>query len=108
MARQADEDGIRTVCATPHIRHDHDVRIETLAGRLAELNEELERRGLTARVAPGGEVAETALLGLSDAELRSLTLGGGGRWLLLEPAPGPLSDTLTEAVEELVRRGFRS
>jgi protein-tyrosine phosphatase len=108
MGRQADEDGIRTVCATPHIRHDHDVRIGALPTRVAELNEELERRGLTVRVVPGGEVAETALPGLNATELRAVTLGAGGRWLLLEPAPGPLSDSLTEAVEELLRRGFRS
>ena len=35
MARQAEADGIEAVCATPHIRHDHDVRIEELAGRVA-------------------------------------------------------------------------
>jgi protein-tyrosine phosphatase len=108
MARQADEDGIRTVCATPHIRHDHDVVIETLPSRVSELNAELERRGLTVRVAAGGEVAETALQGLEAAELHALTLGGGGRWLLLEPAPGPLADSLAEAAEELARRGIRS
>lgn len=33
MARQATADGIEAVCATPLIRHDHDVRIEELAGR---------------------------------------------------------------------------
>jgi tyrosine-protein phosphatase YwqE len=38
MARQAEEDGIEAVCATPHIRHDHDVRIEELAEPVQGLN----------------------------------------------------------------------
>jgi tyrosine-protein phosphatase YwqE len=37
-----------------------------------------------------------------------VSLGGGGRWILLEPAAGPLSDSLAAAVDELARRGFRS
>ena len=34
MAAQAQADGIATICATPHIRHDHDVRIAELADRV--------------------------------------------------------------------------
>lgn len=33
MARQAEADGIGIVCATPHIRHDHDVAIAELPQR---------------------------------------------------------------------------
>jgi protein-tyrosine phosphatase len=108
MARQAQDDGIHTVCATPHIRHDHDVVVSELAPRVAELGAELRRRGIGARVTTGGEVAETALPGLDDVELRAASLGGGGRWILLEPAPGPLTDSLDAAVGALERRGFRS
>ena len=35
MAGQARTDGITAVCATPHIRHDHDVRITELRDRVA-------------------------------------------------------------------------
>jgi protein-tyrosine phosphatase len=73
-----------------------------------ELNAELERRGVATRVVGGGEVAETAVAGLDEAELRAVSLGGGGRWILLEPAPGPLSGSLDAAVEGLSERGFRS
>jgi hypothetical protein len=37
-----------------------------------------------------------------------VSLGGGGRWILLEPRPGPLSDSLTETVDALAARGFSS
>jgi hypothetical protein len=43
MARIAAADGIEVVCATPHIRHDHDVTIPELAGRVEQVNEELRR-----------------------------------------------------------------
>jgi protein-tyrosine phosphatase len=108
MARQAAADGIRTVCATPHIRHDHDVVIAELETRVAGLNAELRERGIDVEVLTGGEVAETALEGLSDDELAAVSLGGGGRWILVEPAPGPLGPSLAAAVDQLRSRGFRS
>jgi protein-tyrosine phosphatase len=108
MALQALEDGIDTICATPHVRHDHDVAIAELPQRVAALNEELDRRGIDVRIASGAEVAESALAGLGVAELRSATLGGGGRWVLLEPDAGPLSDSLEAAVDDLGRDGLRA
>ncbi|HUC07192.1 MAG TPA: CpsB/CapC family capsule biosynthesis tyrosine phosphatase [Solirubrobacterales bacterium] len=107
MARQAVNDGIERVCATPHIRHDHDVRIEQIAGRVGELNDALRDEGLPVEVLPGGEVAETAVEGLSEEELGRVALGDGG-WILLEPAPGPLSDTLIARVAYLAERGHRT
>ena len=107
MALQARADRIATVCATPHIRHDHDVAIERLPGLVAALNGELERREIAVRIVPGGEVAETALARLSDEHLRAVTLGAAGGWILLEPAPGPLGDTLHDAVDQLAARGLR-
>lgn len=105
MAAQAQADGIATICATPHIRHDHDVRIAELADRVEALNDVLTRRGIGVRIVPGGEVAETALDGLDREELGRVALAGGS-WILLEPAPGPLSESLPAAVEHLLERGY--
>jgi protein-tyrosine phosphatase len=107
MARQAEEDGIEAICATPHIRHDHDVRIEELESRVRGLNARLEREAVAVRILPGGEVAETAVEGLSEEELRRISLGDGG-WVLLEPAPGPLDDSLRRRVAHLAERGHRT
>jgi protein-tyrosine phosphatase len=104
MAGQAEADGIALVCATPHIRHDHDVRIHELAGRVEEVNRELRDAGIEVRVITGGEVAETIVDHLDEDELDQVALGGG-RWILLEPAPGPLSASLDEAVDRLASRG---
>jgi protein-tyrosine phosphatase len=108
MARQAEDDGIPVVCATPHIRHDHDVPIKELSDRRVELQAAIARTGCSTNVLAGGEVAATALDGLDDDQLRAVTLGGGGLWILLEPAPGPLDDSLDAAVERLRARGFRA
>jgi protein-tyrosine phosphatase len=107
MARVAAADGIRTVCATPHIRHDHDVRIDEIEGRVEGLNSRLREEGIAIEVLGGGEVAETAVETLSAEELRRVALGGGP-WILLEPAPGPLGDSLTRRVAQLAERGHRS
>ena len=107
MARQAAADGIEAICATPHIRHDHDVRVHELAGRLGQLNAAIEEEGIGVRILPGGEVAETAVEGLSEEELATVALGEG-RWILLEPAPGPLTDGLSRRIGWLGNRGYRA
>jgi protein-tyrosine phosphatase len=108
MARQAQDDGIGEICATPHIRHDHDVRIPELPGRVAALAAAVREAGCAARILPGAEVAATALDGLDDHELAAVSLGGSRRWVLLEPAPGPLDDRFETAVDRLGGRGFRA
>lgn len=107
MARQAADDGIEAICATPHIRHDHDVRIEELAERVAGLNARLEQEMVSVRILQGGEVAETAVERLGEEELEQVSLGGGG-WILLEPAPGALDDSLLRRVGLLAERGHRT
>lgn len=107
LARQGLNDGIEVVCATPHIRHDHDVRIDEVAGRVEALNQRLRAEGLPLSVVTGGEVAETAVEDLDEEELARVALGAG-RWILLEPAPGPLSDTLHDRVAHLAERGHRT
>jgi protein-tyrosine phosphatase len=108
MARQAEHDGIVAICATPHIRADHAVRIDELGARRAELGAALLRAGCSTRVLPGGEVAADMLGALDDPELASVTLGGSGTWILLEPGPGPLDERLSTAVDALRVRGFRA
>ena len=104
MARQAEADGIEVICATPHIRHDHDVRIHELDTRIAELQSAIDTAGIAVRIARGGEVAEPIVGSLSTGELATVAIGG--RWVLLEPAAGPLSQPLLDAVAALAAQGF--
>lgn len=108
LARQAQADGIEAVCATPHIRHDHHVPVEGIAGRVDSLQRALDAQGIDVRILPGGELAQTEADRLDEAQLRAVTLGGAGGWVLLEPSPGPLDDDLQELVQRLARRGVRT
>jgi protein-tyrosine phosphatase len=107
MARQAEADGIQIVCATPHIRSDHDVQAHELEERIAIVNAELQRQGVDVLVAHGGEVADEALHEVSDEQLRMVSLGATGVWLLIEPRPGPITQDLIETVDRLARRDFQ-
>ena len=107
MARVAVKEGFEAICATPHIRHDHDVRIGEIAGRVAALDEELERREIPLRVLTGGEVAETAVAGPMGGALRAVALWAGGagscssrapprpptRWTPPSRSPAPAAST---------------
>ncbi|HWB70139.1 MAG TPA: CpsB/CapC family capsule biosynthesis tyrosine phosphatase, partial [Solirubrobacterales bacterium] len=75
--------------------------------RVEELNGRLGEEELPVRVLSGGEVAETAVESLTEEELARVSLGEG-RWILLEPAPGPLTDTLLARVAHLAGRGHRA
>jgi protein-tyrosine phosphatase len=108
MARQAQADGITVVCATPHIRRDHDVDIAELRERVSELEGAFAARGLPLAVAQGGEVSAADLDDLDAAELRLVSLGATGRWILLEPASGPLDHSLRDAVDRLAAHGLRA
>jgi protein-tyrosine phosphatase len=108
MACQAEEDGIAVICATPHIRHDHSVRVGEIATRVRSLQTELADRGVGIRVLPGAELAQSEVDQLTDAQLHAATLGGVGRWLLVEPAPGPLDAALEDLAEALAERGLGS
>ena len=108
MGRQAAASGVTQICATPHIRHDHDVTIVELPDRMALVADALALDECAVEVLPGGEVAETIVEHLTDDELHAVSLGATGHWILLEPAPGPLSDSLDASVRRLERRGFRS
>ena len=105
MARQADADGIAAICATPHIRHDHDVRIGELAGRVARA----QRRARASRRSPcasltGGEVAETIV---DAARRRRAARGVARRRRALDPAraarPARCRDSLATASRDLRR-----
>jgi len=108
MAKQAQADGIAAICATPHIRQDHDVRIPELPSRLSEVAAAVRAAGCRTRILPGGEVSVSQLDALDDSELSAVSLGGSGRWILLEPAPGPIDERFEQAVGVLGRRGFRA
>jgi protein-tyrosine phosphatase len=106
MARQAAADGIDVIVATPHIRDDHNVEIGELESLVALANGALDHEDIPVRIAQGGEIAAERIESLSADELRQVSLGVGGSWLLVEPRPGPIDDHLVELVKRLHHRRF--
>ena len=108
MARQAEVDGIVAICATPHIRADHAVRIDELPARRAELGAALLQAGCRMRLLHGGEVAADMLDGLDDPELASVTLGGSGTGFCSSPPRARSMSVSTRRSTPFGCRGFRA
>jgi len=102
LCEAAAQDGITTLAATPHVRHDYPTTPEQMEAALAALRE----AGPPVEVVPGGEL-DLEELGRPKEELRRFGLGGRPDLLLVEtPYVGwPLD--LAERVFRLRVQGFR-
>ena len=108
MAEVAAANGIGMLAATPHVREDHPgVRPTEVADRAATLEAAVREQGLNLWIVPGGEVAITTVVTLSDDDLRAVTLGGNERDLLIETPYGALPYVFEELLADLRRRGYR-
>ena len=108
MAEVAVANGIRMLVATPHVREDHPgVRPDEIGQRAGEVDGVLRGHGIELWVAPGAELAITAMVDMSDSQLRAITLGGNGRDLLVETPYRALPYVFEELLADLRRRGFR-
>lgn len=106
MARLAVADGVATMCATPHMMS----RFPTLPARMRDavdaLRARLAQEAVPLEVLSGGEIALPYLPRLGPDDLAAATLGGGGRWLLIEmPFRGPPMG-LAEALTRLEFQGL--
>jgi protein-tyrosine phosphatase len=84
MARLAAADGIRTVACTPHRGYAYDTTPGEVARGIAELQPVIDAEGIDVRLVSGLEIAIDRAAGMDDDELYAATLGGAGRWLLIE------------------------
>lgn len=108
LARALATDGVGVVAATPHVRPDHpEVVPGELAGRCAELREALVTYGIALEVVPGGELDLARGLEASDDELRLVSFGQRGDYLLVETPYGGLSSLFERQLFEFELRGFR-
>jgi protein-tyrosine phosphatase len=106
MARVAVEGGVRTLVCTPHLNAAFPQSHRALGEAVPALRRELERAEIPLAVVPGAEIALDRVAALEDDELREASLGGAGRWLLVElPLEGwPVG--IPQTLERLEMRGF--
>lgn len=107
LAAEMAADGARIAVATPHVRPDHPAVVPSeLAARASELQRAIEAAGIELEVRPGGELDIARGLEAGDEELRLVSLGQGGTWLLVETPYGPLTSFFERQLFELVLRGY--
>jgi protein-tyrosine phosphatase len=106
MARAAAADGISVVAATPHVRDDYPTSAAEMERGVARLNDALREHGIPVEVLPGGELALDRIPHLAPEELARFTLGGSGRYLLLEFPYYGWPHTLRNLVFRLETQGF--
>jgi protein-tyrosine phosphatase len=80
----AADDGVRTIAATPHVRDDYPTTPEAMERGVAGLARAVERASIPIQIVRGGEIAHDRLGTLTVEELRRFTLGGSGRYVLIE------------------------
>lgn len=106
MGRAAHAAGIRTMVCTPHMidRYPTDPRVAVEQVEL--VREALDVAGVPLEILQGAEIALPYMARLDDEALRMASVGGGGRWLLLEmPFQGwPIA--LPQLLADLELRGY--
>lgn len=84
VLRAMQEDGIRAVAATPHVRDDWPTTVERMQEGVAALSSASAAAGLDIEVLPGGEIDLGRLALLTSEERAGFGLGGNPKLLLLE------------------------
>jgi protein-tyrosine phosphatase len=84
MARAAHAAGIHTLVCTPHMIEQYPTAPIAVHEAVARTQAAIDREGIPLRLVPGAEIALSYLPRLSEDDLRLASIGGAGRWLLLE------------------------
>ena len=106
MCRQAAADGIGTIVATPHFNDRFQPTREIVADAIRMLNDELAGRGVALDIVPGADVSAVAGLGRIVMDRPWLTIGGQGKYLLLEPPVQVMPAWLNDLVFDLRTGGI--
>ena len=99
--------GVRVVAATPHVSRRYPNAAPGVAAATRALAAELAGRGVPVELVAGAEVEAEAVHGTRAEGLRPLTLGGAGRYLLVELPFEGVSAASAEVLQELLAAEIR-
>ena len=106
IAKEAAENGVRILAATPHFRDDFPTAPREMMEAVATLHAALREAKIEIELLPGAEIAFDYLPELGVEELCFLGLAGNSEYLLIElPFFGWPLDAV-ERVEQLAASGF--
>ncbi|HEV2590961.1 MAG TPA: CpsB/CapC family capsule biosynthesis tyrosine phosphatase [Gaiellaceae bacterium] len=108
LARAAAAEGVATIAATPHVRDDYPTAVERMERGVRLLNADFAEQGIGVEVITGGELDLRRLWELDPDDVARFTLGGAGRWLLLETPYRGWPELLPRTVEALRRQGIET
>jgi len=106
MCRQAAADGIGTVVATPHFNDRFQPTRQMVAAAIQTLNDDLASRGVLLNIIAGADVSAVAGLGRIIMDRPWLTIGGQGKYLLLEPPVQMMPIWLNDLIFDLRTSGI--
>lgn len=107
MARQAMEDGVKTVIATPHCFNGvYNLSKEDIICACDKFRERLEEQSISVDIRPGGEIRlnHDTVKKYDQGEL--ITLNNSGRYLLLELPETFLLDGVVMLLRQFYDRGL--
>ncbi|MHB8234441.1 MAG: tyrosine-protein phosphatase [Solirubrobacteraceae bacterium] len=104
LARVAEQRGIHTIVATPHVSWRYGNDAATIAALVEQTNNALSEAGIAVRVLTGAEIAMSRAPDVPREELPALTLGGGP-WLLLECPFTSVAAGMSTLIGELEEAG---
>jgi protein-tyrosine phosphatase len=84
LARACVEDGVTALAVTPHVSDNYPTTPDAMEGALAEARYALAAAKVPLEIHGGAEVAIDRMASLTDDDLKGLTLGGSGKYMLLE------------------------
>jgi len=70
LASKAASEGITTIAATPHVRHDYPTTPDRMEAEVAALRSDFSEQGIPIDILHGGEVDLQAMRALSQDDLR--------------------------------------
>jgi protein-tyrosine phosphatase len=84
LLEEAAAHGVKGFAATPHVSERYPTTADAMERGIARLTAHIEARSLPLRLLAGGEIAWDSVARIRPAELRRFSLGGRGRFLLVE------------------------
>jgi protein-tyrosine phosphatase len=106
LARALAASGVRVLAATPHVSARYPTTWPQIEKRLKSLRLALVARGVAIEIVQGAEVALDQLDGLDDESLHAFTLGGTGKFVLLEFPYEGWPPSFAERIAALAAKGI--